>query len=269
MLLIDDSNYKDFCGDSKTLDKDHKHSGGCERKFGLRPKPKNYVNKFAAVPNFQLIPRSEWSKRIASRKQSKQSLKDLLDRYGVKCKDQEETNYCHANSAVLAVEICRVVQGNRYVELSAGSVGGPITNYQNEGAYIDQDLEQIRRFGAASTLFVPPNAIEKKLWKPGAEQDALDHRVTKWWDMMSKPEGKMFDRCATLLLQNIPVCVGYYWWGHAVTLIDLIEISFGKFGFLFRNSWGSSFGDNGYAVLAEGRGTPDEAYAPWQAIAVN
>ena len=232
MLVIDESNYLDFCGDSKTLDKDHKHSGGTIRRFGLKQKPKGLMSKFAAVPTFSLIPRSSWSSRIAERKSNKQTLRDLLDRSGVVCKDQGETNYCHANSAVLAIEICRVVQGESYVELSAGSVGGPITGYQNEGAYIDQDLEQIRKFGAASTRFVPPNAIEKSLWNPGAEENALNYRITKWWDMMSKPEGKMFDRCATLLLNNIPVCCGYYWWGHAVTLIDLVEISKGKFGFV-------------------------------------
>ncbi len=155
----------------------------------------------------------------------------------------------------------RARQGEATVILSPGSIAGPVTGYRDEGAYIEDDLRQIADHGAASIEFVPTNQISRRGWKPGAEENAKLHRVTKWIDMGGK-DGSMFDRCATQLLLGNVCCVAYDWWGHAVTLIDLVEISPGVFGFSFRNSWGASYGDDGYAVLAEGKGTPNAAYSP-------
>ena len=166
----------------------------------------------------------------------------------------------------LAIEMLRAVQGESHVVLSPGSIGGPVTGYRNDGAVIEDDLRQIVEYGAATVDFVPANQVSKSGWKPGAVENAALHKVTHWWDLGAKDD-RMFLRCATLVLQGIPVCVGYNWWSHAVTLTGLVEISSGKFGFEFRNSWGASYGDDGYGILAEGRGTPDSAYAPRQATA--
>ena len=268
-MIIDEDNWRDHVApDGLVLPEDHPNSGGEKRLMGCLPRTSQPGTLgYAAAPSFELIPRNEWSSRIKDLDASKSTLQDLADRFGVPTKDQDGTNYCHANSPALAVELIRLAQGESYVSLSPGSIGGPITGYRNQGASIEDDLHQIVKAGIAPTLFVPDNQISRAGWKSGAVEEALKYRVTHWWDMMSKSDGQMFDRCATLVLQNIPVCVGYNWWSHAVTLIKLIEISSGKFGFLFRNSWGPSYGQNGYAVLAEGRGTPDDAYAPRQAVA--
>lgn len=274
MLIIDEDNWRDHIGvkqDDGTiiLPDDHPHNGGERRFMGCTPRisvPGSL--SFAAAPTFTVIPRNEWSSRIRDLNDAKASLKHISDDQGIESLDQNGTNYCHANSATNGVIYTRCIQGESYVKLSPGSVGGPVTNYTNSGANIESDLRQIVDHGVAPISMVPANQISRHGWAAGAEQEALKYRITDWWDMMTRQEGGMFDRCATLLLQNIPVCVGYNWWSHAVTLIALVEISSGKYGFLFRNSWGASYGDNGFAVLAEGKGTPDDAYAPRQAVAI-
>lgn len=266
-LLIDESNWREQIGEQGRLDAGHPQSGGTERLFGCRPRASAPGSlKFAAAPTFEVYPRQELSGRIKDLAQGQSTLRHISQRAGIQCKDQGNTNYCHANSPALAIEILRAVQGESHVELSPGSIGGPVTGYRNDGAVIEDDLRQIVEFGAATIDFVPANQISQSGWKPGAVANAALHKVTHWWDLGAKDDG-MFLRCATLVLQGIPVCVGYNWWSHAVTLTGLVEISSGRFGFEFRNSWGASYGDDGYGVLAEGRGTPDSAYAPRQATA--
>lgn len=218
---------------------------------------------FAPVIDLPLIPRSEWSQRIKDLKENNALLSQVCTREGIPPKNQQQTSYCHGNSPAFGIEVLRAVQRQPFVSMSPASIAGPVTGFKNQGAYIADDLQQIVKFGCASTTFVPPNQIGLAGFKPGWKEDALQYRVEEWWDLGHK-NAQMFDRVMTLLLSLIPVCVAYNWWGHAVTLVDPVEISPGQFGVRFRNSWGDwpKPGAGGYAILAEGKGTPDEAYAP-------
>jgi len=263
MLIIDEDNWRDQIGENgEVID-----ATGERRKLACFPRrvPVGGV-KCASLPNFPLIPRNEWSNRWRDIKQARADLRALLKSAGIRSYDQAQTNYCHAHSAALGGVCCRLRQGEAPIILSPGSIGGPVTGYRNEGAYIEDDLQQMADHGAASIEFVPMNQISRSGWKPGAEENAKLHRFTKWFDMGQR-DSQMFDRCATRILLGESVCVAYNWWGHAVTLTGLSEISSGRWGFEFRNSWADTYGDEGYAILAEGRGTPDAAYAPSAATA--
>lgn len=216
---------------------------------------------FAPATPFKLIPRDEWPDRISQMEREKSRLSDFILYAGIPCFDQQQTNYCHANSPALAIMALRAVQGSPLVLLSPASVAGPITNYQNVGAYIEDDLKQITEVGCASQEFVPPNQIGAAGFKRGWKEDAAKHRVTEWWDLGAR-DGLMFDRMMTMLLSRFPVCVAYNWQGHAVTACDPVMLGRGKFGVRPRNSWGDSYGSHGFYVLDEQYGTPDAAYVP-------
>lgn len=226
---------------------------------------------FAPIPDLELIPRNEWSERIKDLKESGSLLSQVSTREGIPCLNQKQTSFCHAFSPTLAIMILRAVQRQEFALLSPASIAGPVTGFRNEGAYIADDLRQITTGGVATQVFVPPTQIAQSGFKPGWKEDALQYRVVEWWDLGHK-NGAMFDRVMTILLSGLPVCVAYNWWGHAVTLVDPVELSPGKFGVRFRNSWGDAWpnaGANGYALLPEGKGTPDEAYAPRSIILSN
>lgn len=219
---------------------------------------------FAPAFSIPKIPRAEWPDRIADMERTKSRLSDLCR--DIPILDQGQVGYCHAFSCCLGVMAMRAAQGLPYVELSASSIGGPVTGFRNAGAYIFDDLRHSCEFGVASTA-VYPMLTTANHWTAEAKADAAKHRVTEWWD--GKPRD--FDQMMTCLLSRIPVCVGLNWWGHAVTYLDPVYKN-GRFGVLGRNSWGSgwSYGGApaGQFIFFEGYGrnmaTPDEWYAPRQ-----
>jgi hypothetical protein len=66
----------------------------------------------------------------------------------------------------------------------------------------------------------------------------------------------------TCLFLRIPVAVGYNWWSHEVCAVDPVRVSAGNYGIRIRNSWGSSYGEDGFATLAGSKAIPDDAVAP-------
>lgn len=252
-LIINDTNFNSF------IEFEDRGRGLIPRDFTVVAYGES--QDVSAATDIELIPREEWPDRIRQMEREKSRLSDIFKDSKLKVKDQGQTNYCHANSPCTAVELLREVQGQPYVELSPGSVGGPVTNYRNAGANIMADLRHIRTKGIASTEFVPLNQISRSGWKPGAEANSLLHVVPEWIEL--PPGRSMFDYVMTLVLSRIPVCTAHYWWSHAVTAVDPFMSPDGrKFGHRDLNSWGERYGEGGFFVLMEGKGTPDEAYAP-------
>lgn len=217
---------------------------------------------YAAPFNMPLIPRNEWPDRIADMERNKSRLSDIADQAGVPCLNQGSVGYCHAFSPCYAVMALRAAMGLPFEELSASSIGGPVTGFRNAGAYIFDDLKHIVDHGVATTKTYPMLTTSNH-WNQAAQQEAAKHKVTEWWEL----KNRNFDQTMTCLLSRIPVCVGLNHWAHAVTYLDPIYKD-GKFGVLMQNSWGVGWGQNGRAEFMEGygqgRATPDEQYAPRQ-----
>ena len=167
---------------------------------------------------------------------------------------------CWAYSTTQAVEVMRMIQNHPYVMLSPESLG-PSVSWRNAGNSLDSSLQQVRDFGVC-----PVTCMDKEYsrspsrWKAGWEKQALLHRVTGWYDVGN------FDELMTLLMLRVPVVVGLAWWSHAIIYFDPVEISTGKYGVKFRNSWGASWpsaGADGWSILTESKATPSlGAFAP-------
>lgn len=214
---------------------------------------------FAAPFALPRIDRSEWDERIRDREANRSTVKAMSDQAGLKVKNQQQTNYCWINAPVHTVEVARVAAGQVYVELSPASCGAKIKNFRNVGGWGTEGVRWIAEHGCVPSSIWPNNAIDKKYDTAASDAERAKYRIVEWWEL--KPRN--FDETATCLLLGIPVCVGLNWWGHEVTLIDLVKLDgTGRYGALIDNSWGTSWGDNGRGVLTESKATPDDAIAP-------
>lgn len=264
-LHINDSNYQDHIESAGPTDDD-----GNPRMFGLIPRDYEKVpygsTGFATPVGLPLIPMEEWPDRIADQERTKSSLWHIWrDSMGSKILDQNGIPYCHAFSPALAIMILRAVNNLAPVEISAGSIGGPVTGYRKRGAWIMDDLKQVVRHGAATTEFVPMLQVSRSGWKPGADENARRHKVEEWWEGRRRSQAELM----TCLLSNIPVCTGHNWWGHAVTAIRAIDVNpnlsatnWKRYGSGNLNSWGANYGDRGYFILSGSKHLPDEQYMP-------
>lgn len=215
-----------------------------------------------------LIPWEEMPDRIADLERNKATLWHIWKDSKIGAKDQNGLPYCHAASAVDALELKRAAQGLPYVELSIGGVGGPVTGYRKRGAYIMDDLAQIASAGAPSVEFVPNLQVSKSGWKPGAEEDGLKHRCEEYFKLQQRGVQEHL----SALLQIFPVCVGLNYWGHAVTDLRVVDYrpnlaatNWKRYAVDFLNSWSESYGEDGVGRRIDSKLPADEAYVPREA----
>lgn len=212
----------------------------------------------------ELIPRDQWQERIKEKDAAESWLR--FNNKAVACKDQDGLGYCHAYGTASTIEIARNLAGYGYTELSAESIGGVVTGWRNEGADPEDDLQVAVKYGACAASFMDQaHSLSPSRWKDGWEADALTRRVTEFYDL--RIPGKTFDAVVTCALQNIPIGLGYAWWGHFVHGVFRVRYNSktGLYEIEDRNSWSPTYGDDGYFWLAEGdgrgEGTPDWAFA--------
>jgi hypothetical protein len=208
----------------------------------------------------KLIPRSDWDLLIKEKQERRERIKDMFDFHKMRVKNQGQTNYCWINAPVHAIELARTKANQEYVELSPASAGAMIKRGANVGGWGTEGVRWLAEHGPVPSSMWGNNQLSG--WreldaKYGAER--AKYRVEDWIELTPRN----FDQVASLLLYGIPVCVGLNWWGHEVTLWDLVKLDgTGRYGAYFGNSWGPSWGDNGQGVLTESKATQDDGVSP-------
>lgn len=213
-------------------------------------------------PEELLIPESDWQGMIQEMESTKTRISDLLDACGWKPKNQQQTEYCWVNAPTFCVEVTRLKQNESPVVLSPASVGAQITNYRNVGGFTKGALDWIATHGIAPASAWPANAISRQY----ATQDNLAlaqrYRQNDWFVLDLSNMAQII----SCLLRRIPVAAGLSWWRHEVTYIDPVWVD-GAIGVRFENSWGEQYGAKGRGVLQGRRMYPDDACAPYTALA--
>ena len=168
---------------------------------------------------------------------------------------------CWAHSSASAILICRAIDNQPYVDLSAFSVAAPIKNYQNQGGWGAESLEWIAEKGIASSEFWPQRACDPKYDTPEMRDNAKLHRFTEWMDLETK------EQFITCLLLGMPVVSDFNWWGQSVCTLDLVSIE--PFQTRIWNSWGDKWAENGTGILEGNKALPNSMLAARVATASN
>jgi hypothetical protein len=232
--------------------------------LGLRgPGDYEYGDTAEPFPSYLLIPESEWEPRIREMEAQGTRLSDLIRKRKSPCKNQSTTNFCWFNTPTRCAEIVMMKQRPGLpVELSPASGACPVTNFRNVGGWPRDALAWIVECGLNDVIDWPANAIDRRYATASNKAKALENRVLEWIEL--KPRTKQ--QLISLLLRRIPVCCGYNWWGHATTAIDPVWLD-GTAATRSENSWGPSYGDQGFFILQGSRLLPDDACAPKSVLA--
>lgn len=250
------SNIGQLVGNGKSV-----FAGGEMRLLSRVPPPSDHNPRLYSVPfgdRFKVYPRSEWPERLKT--QEKYQARNS-DAQNYPPHDQDGLPTCWANGPAGAMTLARVRQGLPYKQISANSVAVPISG-GHSGGYEGAALEYYAKHGGCGVDVWPNNSTDRSLMSdPKVAEDRKHHIALEWLDC-----GSNFDCYATACLMGFPCAVAYNWWSHVVMVVDLVEISPGRFGLRIRNNWGkwgaaNIHGFYGYQVLEEGHGTPGSGFA--------
>lgn len=222
--------------------------------LGFRTSAYGEMAGVPAFPKELVMSRDEQIDRIKDAAANKTQLSTRIRNAGLPCKDQGQTNYCWVNAPTHCVEIVRLLNNLPMRILSPASAGGPIKNFRNVGGWGEEALLWIIEHGLNTVEDWPANSQNSKLWTPENKAKALENRVTEWWELVPRN----LDQLVSVLLLGFPVAVGYNWWGHEVTAIEAVIVD-GQICIRIRNSWGMSWGDQGFSILSGNKMLPDDA----------
>lgn len=265
--IIDESNSGKFAPSQDVL------INGVWRKRGLElPPPEERARQRTEASGFMkpwdgpVWSRDEIRERIKEREQTQTIMSQLLRQKKIPTSDQNGLNYCWGYGPFSAVNCLRAWRNQPYIEWSRESVCAPVKGGSNSGGWGIDALNRMVSHG-----MLPQNFPGLQRWSrsvgqytsPTAIAEAAKYKITEWFVL----QDRNFLQMMTALLLNHAVAVGYNWWSHEVCGVDPVIIGSTDLGLRIWNSWGPSYGDQGFNILSESRATPDDAVIPVVQIA--
>lgn len=194
-----------------------------------------------AEEKIQLVPRSRWNE-LAPLTAKRQFVNVILD--------QGSVGSCATESTTQAVMVTRAIAGLPFVQLNPWFIYHTTSNGRDAGSSIDDNLRFIQEYGIAPEATWP----RSKGWRATPSQEAYD--AAKHFRGIEVYDISTIDEMVSALLTGFVVVYGSN--GHSVLKIDHLDDSQG----LDVNSWGESWGDQGFGVWATYRAV-NWAYGAW------
>lgn len=130
--------------------------------------------------------------------------------------NQNSLNYCWAWSPVAALMDARAREGKPTVLLSPVSLGWTV-NWRNDGNYLESAIAGLKERGVCEATFTPDmHSRSYRQYKPGWEENALQYRLEKAWDLDNRNKATMIQHAISVLATGSPIYMAYNWWGHAL-----------------------------------------------------
>jgi hypothetical protein len=242
---INDSTWQDHL--QPVIDGERKSHGLVPRDYSARP-----VGHYAHIPKFSLplIPRTQWPALIQQKTQDASWLSDIVKRAGYSSLDQDGSPLCWCHSSTGGAMAIRALMNEPFVALSAYYVAYKITGGRMRGGDGSESASFIAKNGVADQTHWPQGQFSKSLDTTETEANAAKHKATL---VMMDLEPGNWDQTFTALANDFAVVCDYDWWSHSVIGLGIAATD----TIIFRNSWGDSYGTNGFNTIQGKRAIPD------------
>ena len=241
-------------------------TGAVPRDYGIQPVGSDGLKPPSGI---KLIPESEWIPRIQERERLGIGLSAIRKQKQLSSKDQNGQGYCWAYSVTRAMEYLLLKANQPFELLSAHSVACKIKGFRDDGGWCGLSAQFIAENGIVPESLWPAKSMSPANNTSENWNAAKAYRMTEGWYDVNRQvwdQDLTWQAVVSLLLQNVPVPADFMWWGHSVCLFD-VTVKDGEVCPVLDNSWTSTWGDNGTAILQGSRKIPDGAVAPLVSVA--
>lgn len=221
----------------------------------------------------KIPPRELWPELCAEQKANKSN---LADRWIGEVLDQGNRGYCWTHSGAHCIMALQRAANMPYRRLSAYAVACKIMNFRDRGGWGALGLEFMTEHGIPDVDAWPERSVDRSLDNPATWENAKRNRVVEGWvdlDYVHPADADMTDeQVCGLLAMCHPVIGDFNWWGHSVGLLALLDLKPqlkqqglydpNRWGKKLPNSWGPTWGENGWGVLTGQKAITDGASTP-------
>lgn len=175
---------------------------------------------------------------------------------GCKILSQGSWGYCWMFGTVGGVQCAYAQQGVVSPHLNAHYPAWLGKSGRNQGGWAGEALGYIERFGIPEYgVFAGKPTSRAAFDRQEVKENAAKHKAIEFAELPRND----YDALASVLLDPIdprPVTMGLNWWGHLIVALQWVPE-----GILIANSWGTSWGKDGFGVLSPSKSIAFEQIA--------